>query len=67
MRKILEGLKIIEKYLDDGEEGNISAEHDIIYAGGNKLIDEISPEDKAKMEELNWIFDGDVESYFHFT
>ncbi len=67
MRKILEGLKIIEKYLEEGEEGDMAAEHDIIYAGGIEVIDKMSPEDKAKMDDLGWSIDETVDSYFHFT
>ena len=54
MNKLLEGLKIIEKYDLDF---CACAEHDIIYAGGGDLP--ITTEDKIKLDELGWFTSED--------
>ena len=61
MNRILEGLKIIEKYEPDFDT---CAEHDIIFAG-NYAPELLTEDEKIKMEELNWF--EQEESWAHFT
>ncbi len=63
MNRILEGLIILKKYVANG---SFSAEHDEIYAGGDGQ-ENMTEEDKKKMDELGWFFDEDNDSWTHFT
>lgn len=50
IEQVIEGLKIFAKY-----DGDISAEHDTIYAGPSmKTKSWLSKEDEDKLKELNW-------------
>lgn len=60
MGSILEGLTILIKYGD----GDFSAEHDVVYAGGDT---EISEEDKKKLEGLLWFYDNEFQCWSTFT
>jgi hypothetical protein len=61
-RKIIEGLTILAKY--EGE--SVAAEHDKIYAGPS-TTDDISPDDRVRLEELKWLLDDEVGSWFCFV
>ena len=61
MNRILEGLKIIEKY---EPEFDTCAEHDTLYAG-NYAPEKLTDEERVKMEELGWFESED--SWKHFT
>lgn len=58
--KVITGLVIMNKY--DGVE--ISAEHDIIYAGPDE---DMSKEDVKELEQLGWFFDEEYECWAHFV
>jgi hypothetical protein len=58
--QVIEGLKIIHKYGND----LICAEHDIIYAGGDVIVDE---EDSKKLESLGWHWDQKTDSWARFV
>jgi len=60
MNRLLEGLKIIEKYEPDFDT---CAEHDIIYAG-NYSPEKLTLDEKLKMEELGWFESEDSWAYF---
>ena len=63
LEEVIEGLKIFAKY-----GGDISAEHDTIYAGPNRLRDEhLSKEDEARLVELNWGFNDGLEVWYKFV
>ena len=63
IEQIAFGLQIFAKY-----SGDVSAEHDVIYAGPSRMKDaEISKADQVKLAELDWSFDSDVESWYHFV
>ena len=50
IEQVIEGLKIFAKY-----GGDISAEHDVIYAGPSMLSKSwLSQEDESKLNELDW-------------
>lgn len=54
IREITEGMKILAKYLPEGEEADVGgAEHDIFYVCPVGVVDVI-PEDEAKLDELGW-------------
>lgn len=61
IRKIRMGLEILEKYT--GADGEVDAQHDIIYAGPESGV--VSEEDFAKLRELGWRNNG--EGWEHFT
>jgi len=63
IEQIIEGLKIFAKY-----GGDVSAEHDIIYAAPNRMRDEkISEDDVKKLAELDWSRDDSIESWYKFV
>ena len=64
MNHVLEGLQILAKYFPDGD---ISAEHDIIYAGGDNSDVEISEEDLARLDELDWFIDSEANCWAKFV
>ena len=63
IRKAIEGLKILEKYIDEKAPGGdfLYAEHDVIYT----IIDadRVTPEDKKKLEEAGWHIDSEFECW----
>ena len=61
VNRIFEGLKIIEKYQPNFDT---YAEHDTIYIGSYNP-DEMTEQERVKMEELGW-FEGE-DSWQHFT
>lgn len=63
IEQLIEGLKIFAKY-----NGDVSAEHDIIYASPNRMRDEqISQEDQDKLNELEWKFNDGLEVWYKFV
>lgn len=63
MKRIYDGLTILLKY---DPEGDCAAEHDVLYAGGGDPK-EMSPEDLAKLDELGWHWDEDLDSWAHYV
>lgn len=57
-----EGFAIFAKYQPDAV-WEVSAEHDIVYAGRC----EVSDEDKARLGELHWEWDEHLECWYKFT
>ena len=64
MKTVVEGLQILLKYFPDGD---IAAEHDVIYAGGDNDDVSISDEDMKRLEELRWHYDESLPSWFHYV
>lgn len=63
---IIEGLNILKKYLK--KNGNsVEGQHDILYAAPGVTEEEVSPEDKARLDELGWHFDIEGTSWARFT
>lgn len=60
----IEAFQIFEKYEPD-VFAEVSAEHDVIYAGPSP--DKVSDEDKARLEELDWAIDEDVNSFYNYV
>lgn len=50
LAKLAEACQILSKYGADGGDGDVSAEHDIIYLGCEPSL--VSPEDKDRLKEL---------------
>jgi hypothetical protein len=65
MKRILEGLNILDKYYDE-DDSNFEAAHDQIWAGGSAEDAIIDKEDLEKLDELNWFIDEDYDSWSHF-
>lgn len=66
MKRIIEGLNIIEKYSEDLPT-DFAAEHDQIWAGPDNASEmNISEEDLKRLEELNWFIDEEFDSWSHF-
>ena len=64
MSEVAEGLKILEKYWPNGD---IAAEHDVIYAGGDPGTTIMSLEDKARMEILHWFISSEFDCWTVFV
>lgn len=64
MLQFSEGLQILAKYFPDG---NLAAEHDIIYAGGDPSGVTIEPTDLAQLDQLGWFLSEEFESWAKFT
>jgi len=63
MKRLLEGLQILAKYWPDGD---VSAEHDVIYVGGPK--EEMSAEDVALLEAIRgWFYEDQYDCWGKFT
>jgi len=65
MKRILEGLKILDKYTPEGR-GDFAAEHDQIWAGIDADDMDISEEDLEKLDDLGWFLDEEFDSWSHF-
>ena len=67
VKTIANGLIVLLKYPVSGDErDDITAEHDIIYAGGvepGKMI----PEDRKALDELGWEWDEDLECWWRYV
>lgn len=59
-----EAFAIFAKYEPDATF-EVDAEHDIVYAG--RADDKYSGDDKARLADLHWYYDDDVECYYHNT
>jgi hypothetical protein len=64
-RPLLEGLQILDKYIDDDSYAT-SVAHDVLYAGP-EAAGKINDEDRKRLEELGWSFDDEVDSFYAFT
>ena len=64
MKTVVEGLQILLKYFPDGY---VSAEHDIIYAGGDNDEVSISEDDVKRLEELRWHYDKSLPSWYTYV
>ena len=63
--RVMKGLQIFLKY---DTEADVCAEHDIIYAGvGRKVQENLSPEDQKELKNLGWHFDKESESWAKFV
>lgn len=59
-----EAFATFAKYADLGSQ-DVNTEHDIIYAG--YAIDNMEKEDCARLEELGWDYDPDLECWYRLT
>lgn len=66
MKSLRDGLTILLKY---EPKGTSSAEHDIIYAGGDvcNSKENFSVKDIKALEELGWFWDDQFECWTMFT
>lgn len=58
-----EAFAIFAKY-EPESIAHVAAEHDIIYAGPEV---EVSPEDKARLEELGWFYDKSLPCWCQYV
>lgn len=65
MNRILKGLQIIQKY---EKNGYFAAEHDQIWVGNDdgSTVIQMTEEDAARMEELDWFVDSGLNVWSHF-
>lgn len=59
---LVEAFTIMLKY-DPNSSHVICGDHEIVYAGRNIDIDEVSPKDIARLDELGWVFDDEKECF----
>lgn len=62
-RTIKDGLDVLLKYEPKGE---FSAEHDQVWFHGREAKP-LSKADEAKLRELNWFFDDEIDAWSCFT
>ncbi len=60
----IEAFTIFDKYEPEAIYV-VQPDHDIVYSGPNP--DKVSEEDKARLEELGWLVDEDLECFSKFT
>lgn len=60
MDRVRQGFDILERY--DNTGGDVSSEHDQIFAGPEGVT--VSDEDAARLRELFWEFDEDIERWY---
>ena len=65
MLRILQGLEILAKYCEN-EKGDLTAEHDQIWAGptGSFNPESVDEEDFIELKRLGWFIDEDSWSHF---
>jgi len=63
-KNFIEGIKILQKYMEDLENHNIYCEHDVFYF--DKTDNPISNADLDKLVNLGW-FQEDAEYEDHYT
>lgn len=64
--QVIEAFQILGKY-GNGDNYNMGAEHDVLYAFRDVNPEEVSPEDTAKLELLGWTFSDKYESWYSFV
>jgi hypothetical protein len=62
VQDIIDGIEILRKTEDS--EYCVDAEHDQIWAGGDR---EVSEEDRAKLLQMGWWFDTEIDRWSAFT
>ena len=60
-KEFIEGMNIIAKYILEGSDYNIAAEHDTIYYGTYECVTD--EKDIKRLEELGWYEDEDSWAY----
>jgi len=63
MREVMEGLAILLKY----GEGEIQADHEVIYAGNEVGADFVSAYDREKLDKLGWFWDDAYDCWSRFV
>jgi hypothetical protein len=63
IRELADGLAILRKYDPDGD---VAAEHDIVYAGHAEDFT-LTADDASRMEELGWFVDDEYDSWARFV
>jgi hypothetical protein len=65
-QKIVEGLRVLQGYLSDENQGDIACEHDEIYVSGVHR-DALGGDDRAKLEAMGWQWHESFESWWRFV
>lgn len=61
LEKLLYGLMVLSKY----DSSDVTAEHDIIYAGPHS--EKVSEGDAKQLKELGWHLDSEASGWAFFT
>ena len=64
MKNVITGLTILLRY---DPQGDICAEHDVIYAGHDVDPSRMTADDLADMEKAHWKYDTDIPSWRKFV
>ena len=65
MKDLIEALTILAKYMDPDEKWPTHCEHDVLYVC-NIEPEDVSKEDKKRLDELGFSPDYDVEGFKSF-
>ena len=65
-QKTVEGLRVLQGYLNDENQGDIACEHDEIYVSGVHR-DALGGDDRAKLEAMGWEWKESFESWWRFV
>lgn len=65
MRNIREGFHILER--TDDTRGDVSADHDIIWAGAESVDYHCwTEDDRARLENAGWHYDEEIERWSYY-
>jgi hypothetical protein len=69
LNAVIEGLEILAKYCEKGRDSHeISASHDVIYAGPACEGEGSIPEpDRKRLDELGWFYDKQTDCWARFV
>jgi len=64
MADVMTGLKILYRHDPDGD---VCAEHDVIYAGADADKDDLTEDETEQLDEAGWFWDDDNASWAVFV
>lgn len=61
---VVDGLNILRKYWPNSD---VSAEHDVLYAGGDQAKVQMQPGDLELLEKLHWRYNSTFDCWQRYT
>lgn len=67
MDAIIEGFAILRSY-DEASSREVNTDHDTLWAGSEDFgLDDYTAQDRARLEELGWHFDDNIDRWAIYT